>query len=165
MPPSPRPRLSRTVFFVALGGVIAAALDIGYAFAFFGHRGVPAARILQSIASGLLGARSYQGGASTAALGLLLHVFIAVVASGVFYAFSVTSSLVRKHWAIFGILFGLGMYAFMNLVVIPLSAVPYKPAYPWAVLLSGLFVHAFFVGLPIAACVRAGLQAAARPPA
>ena len=50
------------------------------------------------------------------------------------------------------------MYRFMNLVVIPLSAVPYKPAYPWPVLLSGLLVHAFFVGLPIAACVRAGLQ-------
>ncbi len=43
-------------------------------------------RILQSIASGLLGASAFQGGPQTAALGALLHFFIALVAAAVYYA-------------------------------------------------------------------------------
>jgi len=38
---------------------------------------VPAQRILQSVAAGLLGDASFEGGAATAALGLALHFLIA----------------------------------------------------------------------------------------
>jgi len=145
----------RAVLFVLLGGSIGATLDLVYAIAFYGSHGVSTERILQSIASGLLGAESYHGGASTAALGLGLHFFIASVAAAVFYAVSRKMSFLYEHWVISGIAFGLCMYAFMNFVVVPLSAFPNPRTFPLPALLSGLFVHAFFVGLPISACVRA----------
>lgn len=43
------------------GGLIAGALDLLYAFVWYGPRGVSPVRILQSIASGLLGADAYEG--------------------------------------------------------------------------------------------------------
>jgi hypothetical protein len=49
-----------------------------------------------------------------------------------------------------GLLYGLFIYAFMNYVVIPLSAAPFRMPFPPPMLLSGLLVHLFLVGLPIA---------------
>jgi len=55
------------------GTLTVGILDILDAFIFFGLRGVTPVRILQSIASGVLGRAAYQGGTRTAALGLALH--------------------------------------------------------------------------------------------
>jgi uncharacterized membrane protein YagU involved in acid resistance len=59
-----------------------------------------------------------------------------------------------------GAAFGAFVYAFMNLVVIPLSRFPTKPSYPLAILATGLFVHMFLFGVPIALASR---RAYARP--
>ena len=40
---------------VILGGVVAGTFDITYAFIFYGMRGIPATRILQSVASSFSG--------------------------------------------------------------------------------------------------------------
>jgi hypothetical protein len=45
-----------------LAGVVGATVDIACAILFFGWTGVPAERILQSVASGLLGTAAFQGG-------------------------------------------------------------------------------------------------------
>ena len=74
---------------VFVGGLIAGACDITYAIVFFGFRGVPAERILQSVASGLLGAKAFEGGTATAALGLLLHFSIALLLALIFYLASI----------------------------------------------------------------------------
>jgi hypothetical protein len=69
---------------VLAGGFVAGTLDIAYACIFWAlKRGVPATRIFQSVAAGLLGQASFQGGGRTAALGLVLHYFIAMVLIGV----------------------------------------------------------------------------------
>jgi len=70
------------------GGLIVGALDITAAFVNSGLRGVGPLRVLRSIASGLLGAEASKGGLATAALGALLHFFIATVATAVYYAAS-----------------------------------------------------------------------------
>ena len=59
------------------GGLVAGILDLAFALTFNGLRGVPLIRIPQVIASGLLGPASFQGGTTTAALGLALHFVIA----------------------------------------------------------------------------------------
>ncbi len=151
----------RAVLAVLLGGVIAGALDIVYAFIFYGLRGVSPLRILQSIASGVLGSASYQGGLSTAALGLFLHFFITVTAAAIFYIVSRKLGWLVHHAVISGLLFGLAIYAFMNLLVVPLSAFPHKQSFAPLELVTGLLVHMFLVGLPIVLCVRA---ASARAP-
>ena len=61
-------RRNSAVFAVLVGGSIAGALDITYAIVFSGLHGVPAIRILQSVASSLLGSAAYKGGLPTAAL-------------------------------------------------------------------------------------------------
>jgi hypothetical protein len=147
-------RRNPAVFAILIGGAIAGALDITYAIVFSGFRGVPAQRVLQSVASGLLGPAAFQGGMSTAALGLCLHFFIAFSAAAVFYLASRRLPLLTRRPVLSGILYGVLIYAVMNLVVLPLSAYPRRTSFPLLVLATGLFVHMFFIGLPIALATR-----------
>lgn len=73
---------------VLQGGLLAGVLDIVAAFVVYGFRGATPIRILQSIASGLLGAEAFEGGLATAALGGLLHFIIACGWSVVYYVAS-----------------------------------------------------------------------------
>ena len=139
-----------------LGGIIAGALDLAYALTFSALRGVPPMRILQAIASGLLGKPSFTGGATTAALGLLLHFLIAIAAAGVFYAASRRFDWLVRRAVVAGIVFGLCVYAVMNAIVLPLSAIPFKLTYAPLALVTDLLSHMFLFGVPIALCVRAG---------
>ena len=75
---------ARLLKAVLLGGLTAGVLDIADALIFHGARGVAPWRILQAIASGLLGREAFAGGAWTAALGLGLHFFIATTAAAVY---------------------------------------------------------------------------------
>jgi hypothetical protein len=134
---------------VLAGGLTAATLDILYAFIFFSFRGASPVRILQSVASGLLGKASYQGGASSAALGGVLHYTIALVMAAVYVAASrVLPALNRRPW-LWGPLYGIGCYLVMNYVVLLLRFGP-RPTPPLEVLVGGLAIHMFGVGLPIA---------------
>lgn len=145
--------------WVLCGGFIAGVLDISYAAAFWRIKAnVPPTRILQSVAAGLLGRASFEGGAATAALGLTLHFFIAICMS---FAYFLTAqqwhSLVRRPF-VFGSAYGLALYAVMNFVVVPLSAaMPASKDPVWIVL--SVLVHAFCVGVPIAVCARRALAA------
>ena len=53
-----------------------------------------------------------------------------------------------------GAVFGVLIYLFMNFVVIPMSAFPYKFPYTPMRLLEGFASHAALVGIPIAAAAR-----------
>lgn len=134
---------------VLAGGLTAATLDILYAFIVFGFRGVGPIGILQSVASGLLGKASYQGGVSSATLGGMLHYAIALVMAAVYVAASrVLPALNRRPW-LWGPLYGIGCYLVMNYVVLLLRFGP-RPTPPLEVLLGGVAIHMFGVGLPIA---------------
>jgi len=146
-------------FAILAGGAIAGAIDITYAIVFSGFRGVPAARILQSVASGLLGVGSYRGGAPAAALGLFLHFLIAFIWAAIFYLASRRFEVLTRHPVASGILYGAVIYAAMNFVVLPLSAFPGRFTFVPLVVTTGVLVHMFGVGLPIALATR---RAAAR---
>ena len=60
---------SKALRAIAWGGLLAGVMDISAAFVTWGVRGVSTVPVLQSIASGLLGANAYQGGLATASLG------------------------------------------------------------------------------------------------
>jgi len=135
-------------------GLIAGTLDLTAAFVSAGLRGRGPVQILHSIASGLLGAASFRGGFATAALGAALHFVIAFGAAAVYYAASRQIKLLVRQAVVCGLIYGVAVYAFMNLVVLPLSAISFKPAYPPAALVTGLIIHMLCVGLPIALVVR-----------
>ena len=50
-----------------------------------------------------------------------------------------------------GLLYGIAVYFFMNLVVLPLSRVPHRPFVPSPVMIA---IHMLCVGLPIAWVLR-----------
>ena len=139
---------------VLWGGLAAGALDLTAALVTNGLRGVTPVRVLRSIASGVLGAESYRGGARTAALGVALHFLIAFGAAAVYYAASRRLHFLVRRPVVSGLLYGVAVYLFMNLVVLPLSAIPFKVSYAPGVLATGLVVHMLCVGLPIALAVR-----------
>jgi len=134
---------------IFVGGLIAGALDAAAAFITFGW-GMP-----RAIASGLLGTKAFQGGASTWILGLLLHFFIAVCAAAVYWLASRKLDFLKSHFFVCGLFYGIAVFLVMNLVVLPVSAVPF-PIGPFTIrgLYQGLLVHMFLVGLPISMSLR-----------
>ena len=146
----------RALRFILLGGLIAATCDITYAVGYSAWRGVAPMRILQSVASGLLGKPAFDGGAATAVLGLCLHYAICIVAAAVYWHAARRLAWLTGHAVPAGLAFGLAVYGFMNYVVLPLSAFPF-PLHPAALtVVTGLLVHMVGVGLPIALCTRKG---------
>jgi uncharacterized membrane protein YagU involved in acid resistance len=151
-------RRNPALFAILVGGLFAGAFDITYAVVFSAFRGVAPMRILQSVASGLLGAPAYDGGIPTAALGLLLHFLMALLIASIYYLASRRLPLLSRHAVVCGALFGAGVYAVMNLVVLPLSAFTGKPNFTLTGIATGLFVHMFLFGVPIAWATRRALQ-------
>lgn len=144
----------RSTLAIALAGLTAGALDILYAIGFYATRDVPAIRILQSVASGLLGRDAYGGGGTTAALGLLLHCLITTMMAAAYIVASRMMPLLAQRPVLFGSLYGLLLYVIMNFVVVPLSAFPGSTDTSGAVLVGGLLAHTLLVGLPIALFAR-----------
>jgi hypothetical protein len=144
---------SRPYRAVLLGGLAAGVLDISAAFINSARFGRSPMWVLQSIASGLLGAESYTGGLRSAVLGLAVHFFIAFAACTAFYLMSRKLRLLISHPVMCGLLYGIAVYLLMYLVVLPLtfhrSAIRDLNA-----LLIGLGIHMLCVGLPISLIVR-----------
>ena len=147
------------VAYVMAGGIVAGSLDIVYACLIWAlEAGVPAPRILQSVASGLLGEASFEGGAATAALGLLLHFLIAISMSAAYYLVARRWPPLRDHAVLCGAAYGLVLYAVMNCVIVPLSAAGPGSRHPLWVGLT-IAVHVFLIGIPIALFTRRALRA------
>lgn len=139
---------------ILFGGLIAGLIDITYAVGFSATRGVPPMRILQSVASGLLGSPAYQGGAVTATLGLVLHFVLMLIIAAIFYAISTRLRFLIERPVLWGALYGFMVYWVMNLVVLPLSAFPSAVKFVPIVVITSLIVHAFGIGVPIALASR-----------
>lgn len=137
-----------------LGALTVGALDILDAFVFFWFRsGARPARILQSIAAGVLGRQAaVAGGIPAAVLGLALHFLNAfLIVAAFFLAARQWPALVRRPF-VTGVAYGLVAYAVMNYLVVPLSGAGAGLANitipPMPVLMNGLLIHIFGVGLP-----------------
>jgi hypothetical protein len=142
-----RARLFDTVI---VGGLLAGLLDILDALIITRLNGGTPTRVLQFIASGVLGNGAFQGGLPAAALGLALHFFIALSAAAAYFAITRQWPAAIRHPWIAGPAFGVALYFVMNLVVLPLAGFRGGLPASSSALLNGLAIHAFGVGLPIA---------------
>ena len=139
---------------VAWAGLVAGVLDIAYVIVFYGIKGVPAMRILQGVAAGLLGRdAAMSGGWGAAMLGLTIHFAIALVVAAVFVAFSRAMRWLVAYPLVSGPIYGVFVWLAMNLVVLPLTATPPK-SFPPANWMPVVVAHLLCVGLPIALVVR-----------
>ena len=143
---------SKALQAIAWGGLFAGVMDISAAFATWGVRGVSPVRILQSIASGLLGASAFQGGLATAALGAALHFLIATTAAALYYLASRKLNFLTKRAVIWGILYGVAVYLFMYFLVLPLAGI--KTRIALSAVAVAVLTHIVCVGLPISLSVR-----------
>lgn len=142
---------SQPLLAIFVGGTIAGILDLAYAILVYS----PQKPILipQTIASGILGRNSYNGGTRTAALGVILHFVIAIGAATVYYLASRKLPFLLHRAILSGLIYGALIYLFMHLVVLPLSAVAHGHT-PLIYKACEFVEHWFCVGLPIAISVR-----------
>ena len=78
---------------------------------------------MQSVARGVLGTASFEGGAPAAVLGAALHYTIAVTMAVTYYLVSRNRDFLTRWPIACGVAYGALLYLIMNLVVLPLSAV------------------------------------------
>ena len=139
-------------------GLVAGTLDITAAiviYCYLRHLVAPA-RLLRGIAAGLLGPSARDGGTGMALLGLACHFTIAFGAAAVFYMLSRKIGFLLDRPIVAGALYGIAVYCFMNIVVLPLSALHRHPldAFTPEALAWGIPVHMVCVGMAIALMTR-----------
>ncbi len=166
----------RILWGILLGGLIAGALDIIYAFVVYGplSYGLTPQQVFQSVAAGWIGREaSRAGGTETALLGLGTHFLIATLMAATYVLAAQSFKALTKGAILWGFVYGLILYVAMNYVVVPLSAAAtgefassFADAssrlqssfseirggaddYPW-MLWGTILTHTVLVGVPIA---------------
>jgi hypothetical protein len=145
-----RPARAGVVPAILAGGITAATCDFIAAMLIY-H--LPAVMVGKAVARGWFGKASMQGGLDVAAIGVVSHYAILIVAAAIFVTASLRLPALRRLAWIAGPLFGLCIYGVMHYVVLPLSAA--GPGDPKGVqLYEELAGHMFVIGLPIALWAR-----------
>jgi hypothetical protein len=152
--PLAAPARSPALRTILLAGFAAATIDLVFAFVFFGWQlGATPTRIMQSIATGFFGTASYDGGATTAAIGVVAHYFILTVAAAFYWFASKRLPLLTQRPILSGVLFGITVYIAMTFVIVPLSAAKMR-ALSWSIVTIGQFLIHPVLGVATALIVR-----------
>jgi hypothetical protein len=153
------PSQSGTLSRLVRAGLLTAIVDGLFSSvlsAFF--YGSTVSRLFQSVAATLLGSSAFEGGTSTALIGVAMHVGVAFGWSAVFLFLVMrldwVRNLLRRPYGVLAVaaIYGPFIWLVMSLVVIP-QLVQRPPAitFRWWVQFIG---HFPFVGLPIVASTR-----------
>jgi hypothetical protein len=135
---------------VLYAGLLVGTLDILAAFiSFFISTGNNPLLILKVIASGVIGRAAFSGAGGTLLLGLSLHFFIALTFTALFFWSYRRVGFVSRNKMAAGVLYGLLIWAVMNLLVLPLSQVPVRPFHPVHALREALIL-VLMIGVPLA---------------
>ncbi|MEX0644884.1 MAG: hypothetical protein WD076_06220 [Parvularculaceae bacterium] len=132
-------------------GFVGGALDFAAASTIYpmAYPGLTVERIWQSVAEGVLGKASYDGGMTAVLIGVALHFFIALCAGVVLALVMSRADLFRRLWPVSGVAYGVSMYYFMQLVVLPLSMIGARHPDLKSTAI-GLGIHIVIFGLPSA---------------
>ena len=147
---------------VLLGGTIAGALDLVFALSFAAYNGVVPIRLLQTVASGLLGTGAFAGGVPVAVLGLVLHFGLSFLWASIFLGFALLAPALIRHPFSACMAFGVVVFVGMRFVVLPLSAFPYSVTFKPLAATSDLLSHMLLFGLPIGLMLQKALAGASR---
>ena len=141
--------MAGALWAILWGGAACAVLDGLAASVQFGLKKIKPLHVWQGVASGLMGERAFGMGWLSGGFGLILHFLIAAIVTAIFVGVSPEVPALQKFYWISGPLYGVIVFLVMNLIVVPLSARPKRPA-PLMVIAVQIVIHMFFVGLPIA---------------
>jgi hypothetical protein len=148
--PDSRPQYLKAI---ALACLVAGTLDISDALIFYGLRGISPIRILQGIASGVLGRAAFTQGTQSVLLGLLLHFFIATTWTAI-YIFASRRLPLSRRPILWGSLYGIVVYLVMNYAAVPLSKIGPRPTPPLIPLINGVAALILCIGIPTALIAR-----------
>jgi hypothetical protein len=138
---------------IATAWLVAGTADLVGAIAYYDLRaGVSATRILQGIASGILGARAFVGGSRAAALGLVCHYLIALIWTLFFYAIYARIGMFAWRRWVTAVVYAIFVSLVMNLAVVPLSNVPTRP-FSLSALVEATIILIFTIGFPLTAVI------------
>ena len=137
---------------IAAAGALCGILDGISAIALFGSKGASAAQIFQSIARGAMGRAAVNGGTKAVAVGVAAHFTVAFGAAAVYYALTRMRPAINAQPLVFGPLYGAAVHLFMTFVVIPASAIGWRPIV-WPTFLEVLAIHLVIVGPSISLTV------------
>lgn len=113
--------------------------------------------VFQYFASAVLGLAAFSGGYATALLGLLMHLVIAFVVTGVFILAARSMALVRRTVFVSAPIYGAAV-SFISSLILPFTAAPKLPV-TTLVVAHSLIADALFIGLPLAMAVWLGGRA------
>lgn len=141
---------SNMLLAALIAGLIVGTMDISSAFlSAYLMADVGPARVLRFVASGALGPDAANGGAGTAALGLLFHFIIATSWTMLFFLLYPKVSFAQQHKIAAGLLYGFGVWVVMTFVVVPLSRIGSRP-FNWKSQGVQIFIHMVIIGVTIA---------------
>jgi hypothetical protein len=136
-------------------GLVAGTSDITENIVFNAFRGIAPWQIFQFIASGLIDGRSFQLGWASVVLGVVIHYAIALSWTAIFYVAATRFNVLSRRPILSGLLYGVLVYAIMNFIVLPLSALPPRPSAPtFVVRVNAVLALMFCIGLPVALLVK-----------
>jgi hypothetical protein len=133
---------------ILVTGLIAGALDAVAAVLFFLARGnkQPGA-LFRYIASAVYGKAAFTGGAGMIAMGILFHFAIAFFWVGCYFALYPLIAGLNTGIIIDAVVYGLVVWAMMNLVVVPLSRAARRPA-SLSFILINMLILMIAIGMP-----------------
>ena len=116
---------------ILIAAIVAGVLDLVYAFIHIGgYYNLEPMRILQSIARGVLGPATTEGGWGSAGLGLFLEFVLTAIMAAVYIIPAQWITDLRRFWWLLGPCYGIVVMVAMYIVVLPLSAVHGNSALP-----------------------------------
>jgi uncharacterized membrane protein YagU involved in acid resistance len=130
--------------------LVAGTLDILSAVVYTLAAGGTPVKMLQFVGSAILGKDAVALGAGGAAIGLALHFAIMAVMASVFVVAARRIPLLRAQWLAAGLVYGILLWAVMNLIVMPLRWPALFPHFTAIGVAQQLFSHIVLVGVPIA---------------
>ncbi len=140
-------------------GLVAGTLDITENIVFNAFRKITPWRIFQYIASGLIGRQSFQMGWTSVGLGVAIHYAIALAWTAIFLVAATKFAGLTRRPIFWGAIHGVIVYLVMNFLVLPMTAIPPRPAAITLVnRINAVLALIFCIGLPIALLVRKAIS-------
>jgi hypothetical protein len=130
-------------------GLIVGTFDILASFIhYFIRTGDNPLNILKYIASAIMGQEAFSGDALVFASGLILHYIIALVFTAWFFWLFPSLKFLVKNKIVTGAIYGIFIWAVMNLLVVPLTKIPsHQVNIPNAVIAASILIVC--IGIPL----------------
>lgn len=149
----PTSRRALRMPWLLVGGYTVAALDMLAAMAYWAPDGVSAIRVLQSVATWILGPAAYNGGMATALLGAFVYAQVMWGVVALYRAIARRYPVLLRRPVTCGVLYGAVAYVAIFQVTAPLLS-GIRPAFDPLWVATCVVVYTTLVGIPCALFAR-----------